>query len=226
MEIAQRHQLLVIEDAAQAILASIDGSHVGSWGDAAGFSLHPLKNLNVWGDGGIILTRSAELNNKIRLLRNHGLSSRDDVEVWGQNCRLDSLQAAVGNRLIDEVHTITDRRIANADLFDQAFSDLEECITLPPRRPNTKQVYHTYVIKVSNRDGLLDHLTRNGVEAKVHYPVPLHLQPAAKSLGYQPGDFPVCEEHCRTIITLPVHQHLSPEQISYVIDCVRGFYKG
>lgn len=226
MEIAKRRQLIVVEDAAQAILASIDGLHVGSWGAAAGFSLHPLKNLNVWGDGGMILTHSAELNDKIRLLRNHGLSSRDDVEIWGQNCRLDSLQAAVANRLIGEVHTITDRRIAHANIFDEAFADLGDYITLPPRKPNTKQVYHTYVIKVSDRDKLLEHLIQSGVEAKVHYPVPLHLQPAAKNLGYRPGDFPVCEEDCRTIITLPVHQHLNLDQINHVIDCVRGFYKG
>ena len=224
MEIAQRHNLLVVEDAAQAILASIDGKHVGSWGEAAGFSLHPLKNLNVWGDGGIIITQSAQLNDKLRLLRNHGLSNRDEVEIWGDNCRLDSLQATVANRLIDEVHTITDRRIANAAAFDKGFSDLGEFIDIPPRKPNVKQVYHTYVVRVSNRDGLLNHLIKNEVEAKVHYPIPLHLQPAAANLGYKVGDFPVCEADCQSIITLPVHQHLTDDQVGYVIECVRGFY--
>ncbi len=224
MEIAERHGLMVVEDAAQAIHASIGGRHVGSWGDAAGFSLHPLKNLNIWGDGGVIVTRSAELYERLRLLRNHGLVNRDEVAIWGYNSRFDSLQAAVANRLMDQVHAITDKRIANAGLFDEAFRELAEFITLPPRPPNVRQVFHTYIIQAQNRDGLLAHLLGRGVEAKVHYPIPLHLQKAAKPLGYRKGDFPVCERHCETILTLPVHQHLEREEIAYIIDCVRDFY--
>ena len=224
MEIARRRNLMVVEDAAQAILAAIDGKHVGSWGETAGFSLHPLKNLNIWGDGGVIVTRSAELDRKLRLLRNHGLTDRDHVEFWGENCRLDTVQAVVALRLMGDVHTITDARIANAARFDNAFSDLGDFITLPPLRQNVKRVFHTYVVHAKDRDLLLDYLIGKGVDAKVHYPIPLHLQLAAKDLGYNRGDFPVCERHCETIITLPVHQHLVPEEIDYVIDCVRSFY--
>lgn len=226
MEIANRHQIPVIEDAAQAIQASIDGKPVGSWGETAGFSLHPLKNLNVWGDGGVIVTRSAEMRDKLHLLRNHGLSSRDEVAIWGQNNRLDSLQAVVANRLIDQVSSITDRRIANAKRFDNGLADLDEHITIPPRLPSIKQVYHTYVIMVSYRDEILANLLENGIDAKVHYPIPLHLQKAAAHLGHKPGDFPVCEEHCRTILTLPVHQHLTNEQIDYTIETIHAFYQG
>lgn len=226
MDIAERNNLLVVEDAAQAILASIDGKCMGSWGETACYSLHPLKNLNVWGDGGIIVTRSAELAEKLKLFRNHGLLTRDEIEMFGRNCRLDSLQAVVANRLIDEVHSITDRRIANARCFDGAFNDLSDYITLPPRRPNVKQVYHTYVIRVQDRDRLYEHLNQKGIEAKIHYPIPLHLQKAAAYLGYKQGDFPLCEEHCRTIITLPVHQHLTSDEIDYIIECVRSFYLG
>ena len=225
MEIANRHGFKVIEDAAQAILGSIDGKHVGSWGESAGFSLHPLKNLNVWGDGGVILTRSEEMKEKLRLLRNHGLGTRDDVMIWGHNARLDSLQAVVANQLIDQAHPITDQRIANAKYYDDGFADLGEDVIIPPRRDNFKQVYHTYVMRVTDRDALLANLIENGIQAKVHYPVPLHLQPAAEHLGYKAGDFPVCEEHCRTIISLPVHQHLAPEQLEYVVQNVRRFYK-
>lgn len=107
MEIARRHHLIVIEDAAQAILATIDGTHVGEWGETACFSLHPLKNLNVWGNGGVIVTRSAELNEKLRLFRNHGFANRDEVVLFGDNCRLDSLQAVVANRLMGQVRSIT-----------------------------------------------------------------------------------------------------------------------
>jgi len=225
MDIAKRHDLRVVEDAAQAILASIDGQHVGSWGEAVGFSLHPLKNLNVWGDGGVILTRSAKLADKLKLMRNHGLVDRDRVAIFGHNKRLDSLHAVIGNRLLDEVHFITDQRIANAKRYDEGFADLGEYVVIPPRRPGVKQVYHTYVMRVTDRDALLAYLIGNGIEAKVHYPIPLHLQEAAQYLGYKQGDFPVCEEHCNSIITLPVHQHLTREETDYVVDHVRNFYE-
>ena len=225
MEIAHRNDLIVIEDAAQAILASIDGKSVGSWGETAGFSLHPLKNLNIWGDGGVILTRSKDLCDKLRLFRNHGMATRDEIAFWSHNCRLDTLQAVVAKRLMKEVHTITDQRIANAKRYDESFADLREWIQIPPRRANVKQVFHTYVIRVKDRDRLYAYLIGKGIDVKIHYPIPLHLQKAATSLGYKEGDFPVCEEDCRTIITLPVHQHLKPEDLEYVIDSVRGFYR-
>ncbi len=226
MEIAKKHKLLVIEDAAQAILAKIDGKHVGSWGETACFSLHPLKNLNVWGDGGIIVTRSAQLCRKLKLFRNYGMSTRDEIEMFSHNSRLDSLQAVIGNRLINEVEDITRKRIANARHYDEAFKDLNGHIAIPQRRSNVQQVYHTYVLRVKNRDALLQYLVGCGIGAKVHYPIPVHLQPAAKYLGYKKGDFPVCEEDARWIISLPVHQHLTPQQMTYVIDCVRAFYSG
>jgi len=224
IDIADRHGLAVIEDAAQAILASIDGKHVGSWGVAAGFSLHPLKNLNVWGDGGIIVTRSRDMRDQLRLLRNHGMATREDIRIWGANSRLDSVQAAIGLRLLAQVREITDRRIAVARRFDQAFADMSDVIAVPRRRSNVHQVFHTYVIRVAERDRLLEYLRAEGIGAKVHYPIPIHLQPAAADLGYKPGDFPVCEADCRSILTLPVHQHLSFDEIEYTVSRVRRFY--
>ena len=221
--IAERHSLAVVEDSAQAILAEIDGQSVGSWGAAAGFSLHPLKNLNVWGDGGVIVTRSRELCDQLRLLRNHGLVGRDEVQLWGYNSRLDTLQAVIALRLLGETRAITEARTANAARFDAAFADVPE-ITLPPRRSNVRQVYHTYVIQAADRDRLYQHLIEMGIEAKIHYPVPLHLQPAAAELGYRAGDFPVCEAQSRSILTLPAHQHLSQAELEYIIGGVRSFY--
>lgn len=224
MGVAHRHGLAVVEDAAQAVLASINGKPVGSWGEAGCFSLHPLKNLNVWGDGGVVVTRSAELCEKLKLLRNHGLATRDGAVTFGYNSRLDSLQAVVGNRVMDQVHATTEKRVANAYRYDRAFADLGKYVTVPPRRPDIRQVFSTYVVRARGRDALLAHLLEKGIEAKVHYPVPVHLQQAAACLGYKAGDFPVCEEHCRTIISLPVHQHLTAEEVDYVIEQVRGFY--
>jgi dTDP-4-amino-4,6-dideoxygalactose transaminase len=224
MAIAQRHNLRVVEDACQAIGAAIDGRPVGSWGDAAGFSLHPLKNLNVWSDGGQIVTRSAELAEQVRLYRNHGLANRDEVVIFGCNSRLDTIQAVIGNRLIPELEWITNQRIANARRYDEAFADLGEFVRVPPRRPGVKHVFHLYLLRVQRRDDLLHYLQREGVEAKVHYPIPVHLQKAAAHLGYQPGDFPVSERDARSVITLPAHQHLTPAEIDYTIAKVRAFY--
>lgn len=224
--IAARHRLIVVEDACQSIAASIDGRPVGSWGSTACFSLHPLKNLNVWGDGGVIVTHSDELVASLRLYRNHGLVNRDDSEIFGVNCRLDTLQAAIGNRLIGETESITSRRIANAARYDAAFADMGNVIRIPKRRPGVRHVYHLYVVRATRRDELLRFLQEHGVEAKVHYPTPVHLQPAARHLGYAAGDFPVSEADSRSVITLPAHQHLSEGEIEYVIQQVRSFYTG
>lgn len=224
MEIALKHNLIVVEDACQAIGASIDGRPVGSWGTTACFSLHPLKNLNVWGNGGVIVTRSPDLAEKLRLYRNHGLVNRDEVAIFGCNSRLDTLQAVIGNRLIEQVEFITNQRVANAKRYDEAFANMGEFIRIPKHRPGVKHVYHLYMIRVKQRDDLLAYLHSKGVEAKVHYPIPLHLQEAAQHLVYKEGDFPVCEEDSRTIITLPAHQHLTDDEIDYTIEQVRSFY--
>jgi len=222
--IADARGLVIVEDACQSISAERDGKPVGSWGAAAAFSLHPLKNLNVWGDGGVVVTRSAEMRDKLRLLRNHGLINRDEVAIFGHNSRLDTLQAVIGNRLISQTTFITDTRIANAQRYDRAFADIPE-IRVPRREPNVKHVYHLYMLRVERREALLAHLNANGIEAKVHYPIPVHLQPAAAYLGYKAGDFPVAEADGRALISLPAHQHLTDDEIEYVIGEVRAFYR-
>jgi len=224
MEIARRHHVLVVEDACQAIMGAINGQQAGNWGETACFSLHPLKNLNVWGDGGVIVTRSAELAEKLRLYRNHGLVNRDEVRMFGYNCRLDSLQSVIGNRLIQDVEWITAQRVANARRYDEAFVELGEFVRVPTRRPGVRHVYHLYIVRVKRRDALHEYLNKNGIEAKIHYPIPVHLQEAAQYLGYKAGDFPVSEQDSRDIITLPAHQHLTPDEIDYTIEKVREFY--
>jgi dTDP-4-amino-4,6-dideoxygalactose transaminase len=224
LEVANRYRLHVVEDAAQAIGAAIDGRPVGSWGVAAEFSLHPLKNLNVWGDGGVVVTNSEELAETVRLLRNHGLKSRDEVEMFGHNSRLDTLQAIVACYLMEKLDGITEARIRNAHAYDAALSQLAGAVTLPPRRETVRQVYHTYVIQARHRDRLATFLAERGIETKVHYPVPIHLQKASRGLGYKAGDFPVCEAQCRSILTLPVHQELTEAQRVYVCQSIKDFY--
>ena len=224
LEIAKRRGIHVVEDAAQAVGAAIDGKRVGGWGIAAEISLHPLKNLNVWGDGGVVVTNDDQLHEQMRLLRNHGLRTRDEATVFGYNSRLDTLQAIVALHLIDRIDAINDARIKNAVFYDRMLAPLAPNVVVPARKPNVRQVYHTYVIQVRDRERLVAHLTERGVEVKVHYPIPIHLQPAAKHLGYQPGSMPVTEAQMRTILTLPVHQDLTEPQLRYVADSIREFY--
>ena len=223
MTIAERLGLAVVEDACQGILSETNGKRSGSWGVAAGFSLHPLKNLNVWGDAGVVVTDDGAMNEKLRLLRNHGLKNRDEIALMGCNSRLDSVQAVVGNWLIGQTHDITGKRIENAAYYDATFGGIPG-ITVPLRRPNVKNVYHLYMVFADNRDALYEHCLENGVEAKVHYPIPLYQQEGLKPLGYEPGDFPVTDRHAKTVISFPVDQHITREQQDIVIDTVQSFY--
>ena len=221
-EIASAHGIPVIEDACHAINAERDSHRAGAFGTAACFSMHPLKNLNVWGDGGVITTRSKELHDKLVLLRNHGLVNRDICEVFAYNSRLDTLQAIVGSHLLRRIDAITEARIANAAYFDAQLAGLPG-ITIPPRHPGARHVYHIYVIRSEHRDDLVGHLIANGIDAKVHYPVPMHLQPAARDFGYKEGDFPVAEAICKTVLSLPVHEFITRDQREEVAAQARAF---
>ena len=223
--IAKKHNLKIIEDGCQAVQASRDGEPVGSWGQAAAISFHPLKNFNVWGDGGAILTKHKDLAEKLKLLRNHGLMTRDKVTIFSRNARLHTLQAVIGTRLLEKLDWITQRRIELAVNYDKAFADLKDSISHPKREAGVKEVYHLYILRVKDRDSLLRHLHEQGVDAKIHYPIPVHLQEAAQYLGYKVGDFPVAEKTCKEIISLPLHQHLTDEEQAYTIESVRSFYK-
>ena len=223
--IADKHNLIVVEDACQAILGKFDGKYVGSLGDAAAFSLHPLKNLNVWSDAGMVVTHSSELHGKLKLYRNHGLADRETCLEFGVNCRMDTLQAVVGNRLIKNIHKITSRRQDIAQQYDEAFSALGQFVEVPERRKMVGHVFHLYVLRVQYRDELLAYLNQEGIAAKVHYKLPMHLQPAAKKFGYVKGDFPIAERHGSVAITLPAHPYLSEEEVQYTINRVVNFYK-
>jgi dTDP-3-amino-2,3,6-trideoxy-4-keto-D-glucose/dTDP-3-amino-3,4,6-trideoxy-alpha-D-glucose/dTDP-2,6-dideoxy-D-kanosamine transaminase len=221
--VADRHRLPIVEDAWQSILGAQNGRNAGSWGRAGAFSLHPLKNLNVWSDGGVIVTNDEALDRSLRLLRNHGMRNRDEIELLGYNSRLDTIQAVVGNWLIPRTEEITVRRIANAAYYDQAFARLPQ-IRIPHRRSDMRVVYHLYVVFAQHRDELLRHCVENGIEAKVHYPIPLYRQDGLKFLGYPPGRFPVTDRHAQEIITFPCDQHLSRAELDDVIESVRAFY--
>ena len=225
MEIADCHQIPVIEDGCQSLLGERDGKQVSSWGVATGFSMHPLKIINVWGDAGIIVTNDDEMNRQARLLRNHGLKNRDEMQIFGYNSRLDSVQAIVGKWMVRQVESIVSVRAQKAKIYDDGFSNIPE-IQLPPRQPNTKNVFLLYMVFAQNRDGLLDYCLKKGIEAKIHYPIPLYQQPALAHLEYKKGDFPVTDRHANECISFPVDQHISDVEQDYVIETVRSFYRG
>ena len=225
MEIAARRRIPVVEDACQSLLGEIDGRKVGTFGIAAAFSMHPLKVINVWGDAGVVVTNDAEMDRKLRLLRDHGLKNRDEMEILGYNTRLDSVQAVVGKYIVRQTRDIVVKRAQNAAYYDAGFRHIPG-VRIPPRNPRTRHVYLLYVLFAEQRDRLLSHCIEHGIEAKVHYPIPLYQQEALKFLGYRAGAFPVTDRHAKECITFPVDQHLSREEMDYVIETVRNFYSG
>lgn len=221
--IAKKHGLKVIVDACQAYMSSWEGVCMGAGGDCGAFSLHPLKILNVWGDGGVITTNNETLYKELKLLQNHGLQDRDTITRFPcRNSRLDSIHAAVANCQLGDTPYNVNRRRSNADYYD---ANLRDAVHIIDRDPRAKSVYHLYFIEVHKiiRDDLYNFLLENGIEAKIHYKTPLYLQPGLKSLGYVRGDFPHADYLCDRIITLPVDELVTTEMQDYVISKIKEF---
>jgi dTDP-4-amino-4,6-dideoxygalactose transaminase len=224
LKIAKKHKLAVIEDCAQAVGAQYKNKRVGSFGEIGCFSLHPLKNLNACGDGGVLTTDNEELHKKMQILRNNGFTSRDDCDIWSANSRLDTLQAALLLVKLKYLKKWTDKRRANAAFYRQHLSDLAE-VTVPSEQPYEKSVYHTFVIQAQMRQSLIEFLQNKGIGTKIHYPIPIHLQPAAKSLGYKVGSLPVTEGQAEKILSLPVYPELTNKELQYIVNCIHNFYQ-
>jgi len=221
--IAEKHGLYVIEDACHAIKATYKNRPAGSLGNFGCFSFHPLKNLNVWGDGGIITTNSDEHAKRLKLIRNHGLIGRNECVEFAYNSRLDSIQAVVVKHMLAKIENITNSRISNAMYLDNKLSGISE-ITLPQRDSNLKEVFHLYMFRAKNRDELQQFLVSKNIDAKVHYPIPMHLQEAAKKYGYAEGDFPLCEKAGKSVISFPVHEFVSKDDLDEIVHQVKSFY--
>lgn len=224
VEIAERFNLLIIEDAAQAVLAERHGKRVGAWGTVGCFSLHPLKTLNACGDGGVVTTNDARLAERLRTLRNLGLRTRDDCVEWSTNSRLDTMQAAMLLVKLDYLESWTKSRRDNAAYYFKHLAGLPG-LTLPVDRPAEVQVHHTFVVLAERRDALKAFLENRGIGTSIHYPTPIHLQTAAASLGYRRGDFPTTEWQAERILSLPVHQHLEPRELAYVCEAITEFLR-
>ena len=223
LALAERHDIHVVEDCAQAVGARFRGTTVGSLGRIGCFSLHPLKTLNACGDGGILTTNEPEIYDRLRLLRNLGLRNRDDCIVWSGNSRLDSIQAAILLVKLKYLESWTERRRHNAHVYRQHLSDTRQ-VGLPTEKEAAESVYHTFVIEADDRDRLKDFLDGRKIGTAVHYPDPIHLCSIGRGLGYSEGSFPIAEEQSSRILSLPIYAELTTAQLEYISDSIRSFY--
>ncbi|MFM8947275.1 MAG: DegT/DnrJ/EryC1/StrS family aminotransferase [Acidimicrobiaceae bacterium] len=220
--IADSHGIAVIEDAAQSIGSTFNEKLSGTFGAVGCFSAHPLKNLNALGDGGFVCFKSREMAEEVKKLRSHGLIDRNTVEMFGYVSRLDAVQAAVLTFRLTRLAEIIKSRRANADLYRSLLNP--EFVFVPDDDPRERNSYHTFVVQVDRREELIAHLLSCGIGTAIHYPIPIHLQPAAKFLGFGEGSFPVTENQANRILTLPINQHLKEQEIETIAQTVNSFY--
>lgn len=222
MDISNKYGIPVVEDAAQAIGSKYKGKFSGSIGHVGCFSTHPLKNLNACGDGGFLTTNDKNIYFKAKTIRNHGMEGRNKVNYFGYVSRMDNLQAAILNYRLQKLEEIILKRRNNAFHYFKSINVAD--VLLPIENDNEFNTYHTFVIQVEKREELKEWLFNQGIETAIHYPTPIHLQPAAKSLGYKLGDFPVTEMQSERILTLPINQFLK-DDVSIIADKVNEYYE-
>ncbi len=222
MDLAEKHALLIIEDACQAHGAEYKGKRVGSLGNAGCFSFYPGKNLGAYGDGGMVVTNDRELVEKLVILRNVGRKGKYQHLVKGYNSRLDNIQAAILQVKLNYLEGWNEARRRWAGLYNELLVDTP-CIC-PFEAPDVKHVYHLYVVRVKERDRLKEHLRERGIATGIHYPIPIHLQEAYAELGYRKGDFPVAERLSEEILSLPIYPEMGEEAVRKVADAVKDFY--
>ena len=224
--IADKYELIIIEDAAQAIGAEYKGQRAGSMGDFGCFSFFPSKNLGAFGDGGIVTTKSSDLNEKLRDIRVHGSRPKYFHKLIGGNFRLDAIQATVVMVKLKYLDEWTRKRQENAALYRSLFGqiDLKDVVTLPKELEN-RHIYNQFVICLrEKRDQLKEFLTTQGIGCEIYYPVPLHLQECFSNLGYKRGDFPNSEYAADHTLALPIYPELAKKQLEYVVDRINAFY--
>ena len=221
LDIARQHRLIVIEDACQAHGVRYKNARVGSLGDAAAFSFYPAKNLGAYGDGGMVVTNDKTVAETIKSLRNVGQREKYRHELLGHNHRLDSLQAAVLRVKLRYLDSWNQARRAHAQEYERLLADSD--VVLPSVPSCSEPNWHLYVVRVKDRDSLRAHLSEKGIATGIHYPIPVHLQPAYQSMDFAAQSFPVTEEYANEIVSLPMYAELTPDAIEYVCDAIKDF---
>ncbi|MBO0962871.1 DegT/DnrJ/EryC1/StrS family aminotransferase [Neobacillus sp. MM2021_6] len=226
IEIAKKHNLFIVEDSAQAIGATYKGRKTGSLGDTCCFSFFPTKNLGAYGDAGMVVTNNEDLAGKMSVIRVHGSKPKYYHHVLGYNSRLDELQAAVLNVKFEHLNSWIEKRRQHAQLYSELINkELRNKVETPVEKEGNFHVFHQYTIRVPERDKLQSFLKEQGIDSMVYYPLPLHVQPVFKELGYKEGDFPISEKAAKEAISLPMFPELKREQIEYVVENIVKFYK-
>lgn len=223
-EIAEAHGLIVIEDACQAHGACYRGARAGSFGDAAAFSFYPAKNLGALGDGGMVVTNDGDVASQIRKLRNLGSATKYVHEIKGFNRRLDTLHAAVLSVKLARLDADNAARRRTAWLYNELLRDVP--VRTPATRPDAEHVYHLYVVQVEERERLREHLAETGVATGIHYPVPIHQQPAYHALGRVGTRFPVTDHCASRILSLPIYPGIPDAAVAYTAAQITDFYSG
>lgn len=222
LKIGKKYNLKIVEDAAQSIGSMYKGKKSGSYGDIGCFSAHPLKNLNAIGDSGYLTTNSKKIYDYIKILRSHGMANRNVVKNFGYVSRMDNVQAAILNYRLNNLNNIISKRRKNAELYFKYLN--KKNMILPNENVYEFNTYHTFVIQVNKRDKLKKYLQKNGINTAIHYPIPIHLQPAAKKLGHKIGDFKNTERQAKSILTLPINQFLKEKEIIFISKKINNFF--
>jgi dTDP-4-amino-4,6-dideoxygalactose transaminase len=222
IRISKKYGIPIIEDAAQSIGSKYHNKFSGSFGELGCFSAHPLKNLNACGDSGFIATSNYQFYSKARIMRNHGLANRNIVKKFAFLSRMDVLQAAILNYRIKNLDFVISKRRDNAKYYLENLD--KKKYKLIYEKKYQFNTYHTFVIQTKHRNNLIKFLQKKGIETAIHYPVPIHLQPAAKFLGYHKGSFPVTEKQSKEILTLPIHQNLQLTNLQKIVNCMNNFH--
>ncbi len=221
ISLSRQYNIPIIEDAAQSIGSKYYGKPSGSFGKVACFSTHPLKNLNAVGDGGFLTTNDQGIFKKAKIFSNHGLVNRNKVNNFGFLSRMDVLQAAILNYRLKNLNKIINTRRKNAKFYIENL-DKKKYFFLGEKKYEFN-TYHTFVIQTKKRNKLIKYLNSNGIGSAIHYPIPIHLQPAAKYLGYKKGDFPNAEKQSKRIITIPINQNLNKREIHKIVRTLNEF---
>jgi len=225
IKLAKKYKIKIVEDACMGIGAKIKGKSPGTFGEVNAFSMHPLKSLNVMGDGGMVTTNNNKIYNWLKKYRNHGMINRDKIEFWGVNNRLQPLQAIVALDGLKKINNIIAKRNNNAKLMDKYLSDLYPNVVTPKRLKNYKETFALYMCLVKKRNLLKKYLEKNNIETKIHYPIPLNKQKAAKDLKLSQKQFKNANYQSLNLLTLPIHQYLNGKQIHYIAEKIKNFYK-
>ena len=224
VKLAKKYKIKIVEDACMGIGAKIKGRSPGTFGEVNAFSMHPLKSLNVMGDGGMVTTNNEKIFHWLKKYRNHGMIDRDRIEFWGVNARLQPFQAVVALEGLKKINNVIKKRNENAKKMDKLLSNLYPNVTIPKRLKGYKETYALYMCLFEKRDLLKKYLEKNNIETKIHYPIPLNMQKAAINMKLSQKNFKNANSQAKKLLTIPIHQYLKKKQIEYIAKKIKNFY--